>query len=310
MYKYILNSNLTIQERFSFAKTSLQKIPSVQPVKVQHLGATNLEQDTIPRIIWLYWDSEAMPTLVDKCIERIKKLNTNYEVRLLNKNTYQQYITIDNWNPKLPTPNFSDLIRLKLMAQYGGFWIDASSIFFESLEGVFQKISVSLRGLILFYNPLTTIDKKYPIVESWLIGCPPNNPFIRSWLSEFENCINSEDPLAYYSNRSDYKTLIQGMDNADYLLVYVSAQIVLRNGDYTMTLIDAGTLGCLYWFNNGKYPFDTRYYAKILAIMKVANSQISPFIKLTGICRKYLDTYLEKGLINKDSIYSHFINSI
>ena len=42
----------------------------------------------IPRVIWMYWDDENVPSVVSLCYEQTKKVCEGYDVLLLNKKLY------------------------------------------------------------------------------------------------------------------------------------------------------------------------------------------------------------------------------
>lgn len=84
--------------------------------------------------IWVFWwaGEDMAPDIVKACIKSIRKNSSGHEVVMLDKNNYQNYISlskiiIEKHNKGIiGHAHFSDLIRLTLLAQYGGMWIDAT----------------------------------------------------------------------------------------------------------------------------------------------------------------------------------------
>ncbi len=121
-------------------------------------------QKNIPKIIWMYWEQgwEQAPELVKKCKKSWEKHNPKWEVRALDEDTILEFFDIKNWMPNYrkkqliamtiillktfikrllrrtnPTVKLiknhsiiiqhrSDIIRVALLKQYGGIWVDAT----------------------------------------------------------------------------------------------------------------------------------------------------------------------------------------
>lgn len=77
--------------------------------------------ETVPKIVWLYWDSQEPNLLVELCIKNLIKKLPDYEVNILNKSNIHDYIKdLPNFNETLPIANLTDYYRLKLLSLYGG----------------------------------------------------------------------------------------------------------------------------------------------------------------------------------------------
>ena len=87
-----------------------------------------------PKIIWQYWHQgeDNAPTIIKKCLSSIKKHYHDYQINVLSYDTIKHYIDLPErfyWlleNKKMPIALFSDVLRLYLLAKYGGVWIDAT----------------------------------------------------------------------------------------------------------------------------------------------------------------------------------------
>lgn len=85
-------------------------------------------------VIWICWwqGLDKAPLLVKKCIESIKRNAGNHKVILLTEENYKKYITVPAWIEKkrmqgiITRTNYSDLLRLSLLAEHGGMWLDAT----------------------------------------------------------------------------------------------------------------------------------------------------------------------------------------
>lgn len=89
-------------------------------------------QDNAP--IWVCWWSgeETAPRLVQQCIKSIQKHAGNHPVHIISEKNYLQYLEIPAYllekvhQNKIGLANFSDYLRVSLLAKYGGLWLDAT----------------------------------------------------------------------------------------------------------------------------------------------------------------------------------------
>lgn len=84
--------------------------------------------------IWVCWwqGLDSAPELVKKCIESIQKNAGNHEVIIITEDNYKEYVNIPKWVEDkknagiISLTNYSDLLRLSLLAEHGGMWLDAT----------------------------------------------------------------------------------------------------------------------------------------------------------------------------------------
>lgn len=83
--------------------------------------------------VWVCWlqGIDKAPQLVKKCVESIKE-STNHPVNILSLENIENYIKLpnyilDKYNKNIITnAQLSDIIRMALLSNYGGLWIDAT----------------------------------------------------------------------------------------------------------------------------------------------------------------------------------------
>ena len=133
-------------------------------------------------IIWTCWwqGIENAPQLVKKCIENMHKYANGYEVVVIDSHNLAQYIQLPDYiitkhaEGIIPHAHFSDLIRLVLLEQYGGIWIDSTILLTGSLpdyitnSDLFFFRSASNAGHTLICNPFIAAKPHHPIIESML----------------------------------------------------------------------------------------------------------------------------------------------
>lgn len=107
-----------------------------------------LHETSIPNIVWiLWWQGESeMPSLVKACVDSIRKHSLNYEIRIVTKENYKNYLDVSDVigfreNNRMSIQYFSDIIRARLLSKYGGIWLDATM--FITNESVFKQAELN-----------------------------------------------------------------------------------------------------------------------------------------------------------------------
>lgn len=88
----------------------------------------------IPKIIWVYWwdGFENAPQIVQCCVRSIRQHAKGFDLRLLDRTNLEQYLTVPQFllerqeNGGIGKAHFSDVVRMMLLARYGGLWMDAT----------------------------------------------------------------------------------------------------------------------------------------------------------------------------------------
>lgn len=84
--------------------------------------------------VWICWwqGLENAPEIVKRCVESIQRNAGDHQVTIITDRNVEQYIDIPEWIKKkqsegiISRTNLSDLLRLSLLAKYGGLWLDAT----------------------------------------------------------------------------------------------------------------------------------------------------------------------------------------
>ena len=203
------------------------------------------EGNQIPKIIWSYWDNPDVPDFVAKCRKNWAKFAPNYEIRYLNKNNIEDYITNmpENWK-SLPAYRQADILRLKLLEKYGGIWMDASILLMENPDKFVGD------DITLFVSPVTTKDN--PVYDNWFIASKPNNEVIKKWIVELEKAV--KNPEVYIESSSKYNKKL--VEDPNYLLshlairnIYDNHKDIFKNGKY----IESNTTA---FYEHSKYGWE------------------------------------------------------
>jgi hypothetical protein len=139
----------------------------------------------IPRIIWVLWFqgiSDA-PFLIKKCIESWLQLNPDWDVIVLDQDNLGKYIALDLPDKVLEKLSFahkSDLVRLQLLSQYGGVWVDATTFCMLPLSEWIEEFILS--GFFSFYKP-----GRDRLISNWFIVSEKGSPIIINLLEQLKS---------------------------------------------------------------------------------------------------------------------------
>ncbi|MDR0914085.1 MAG: capsular polysaccharide synthesis protein [Oscillospiraceae bacterium] len=129
-------------------------------------------QSSTSKKIWVLWwqGVENAPPLVKICINSIIKNSNGHEVVLLNENNYLNYAKIPREiinkykKGKIGRAHFSDILRISLLEEHGGLWLDATILVAKPIPAtVFEQD---------YYTPKNLPDyTNYFSGEQWAPFC-------------------------------------------------------------------------------------------------------------------------------------------
>ena len=143
----------------------------------------------VPEVIWSFWEDgfEAAPELVHLCVATWRKYSGFRDVRLLNSENVFSYLDCHQL-PKtfesLPVQMKSDAIRLAVLAQYGGVWLDASTLVTGQLQTYTWRAKKS-GGFFVFQNGEG--GKGGRLFEIGVLVAAPRHPFLVAWSRSFND---------------------------------------------------------------------------------------------------------------------------
>lgn len=84
--------------------------------------------------IWVCWwqGEEAMPDIAKACLRSIRRYACAHPVRLITAENFSEYVTFPpeimekQRRGLIDLTHFSDILRVSLLARYGGIWMDAT----------------------------------------------------------------------------------------------------------------------------------------------------------------------------------------
>lgn len=108
--------------------------------KNYEVGNINVIGDN--KIVWLLWwqGIDNAPDIVKLAVKSMIEQNEGYDIVVIDKNNYSNYISLpDNIidklnNESMTLTHFSDILRMVLLAEYGGVWVDATLLCTKGLD--------------------------------------------------------------------------------------------------------------------------------------------------------------------------------
>ena len=269
---------------------------------------------SIPRIIWIYWNDELIdaPDIVQLCVNLIKKFNTNCKINILNDNNYKNYVkdqnVIDIMNKNIMNMYKSDVLRLYLIYNYGGLYVDASLLPFQSFEWIFNIMEKSNKKLFLYKNTNHTRNNKKPIFENWMIMSEEKNYIIKLILNKLIQSINNGITKSYNELKKDNIDYQGFTIHSEYHLTYfIIINLFEKNKlhnqiEYLNCTHD--DYPCKLFFSNEKLK---DLYEKKLSFNEFKIfSKKNKFLKLTSYNRNFIKK--QKLQPEKNSIMYYLLN--
>ena len=265
-------------------------------------GKGNKNNQSIPKIIWTFWDAHLESPLVEVCFNQIKNLFPEYQFNIVNRENVGEYIdNIIQPRTDISFVNFTDLTRLKLLNKYGGYWLDASVLVTQNFDWLLNLKDRYRAEIIGFFSDFFTSDIDYPLLETWFIASTPNNHFIEAWSEEFEKCYLSKNPHEYFNIEKGNAKFLQKIDNtlSNYLIAYLAAAKVMRaNDDFRILMMPSSESAHYY---NFKLKLKPHRLAEEFLLNENANCNF-PLIKFERRGREAIDDYINKGLLSEKSL--------
>ncbi|MBO1278930.1 glycosyltransferase family 32 protein [Acinetobacter nosocomialis] len=281
-----------------------RRIKNIEPNNLANLINLHPQPEgkiNIPKIIWIYWDTKK-PELVERCLECIKSLNREYIIHILDNNNINDFCKIDFSQFESLTPQLkSDLLRLYLLYNHGGIWVDASVILYSNLDWIIDLCNNNKTKAFGYYSNTNTTVKQYPVIESWLLASEKDNPFFKEWLIELTYAIKLgvknyiEEIRKTYPNYNEY---FQNICRLEYLVIYVACQKVLRKMDMSISLVNCDENAFIYHSFNKKSHI---HFIESL-VLNYRPSNMPYLIKLIGSDRNLLAPYIKSNKVKKNSL--------
>ncbi|MHA1575380.1 MAG: capsular polysaccharide synthesis protein [Alphaproteobacteria bacterium] len=167
-------------------------------------------ENTKTKIIWqCWWQGEKnAPKIVQKCFKSVRKYAPDYKRVIIDIDNISDYLTLPDviWkkykNGLISRTHFSEILRVCLLAKYGGIWIDAT---------------------VLLTSPLAKDIKNAPF---FVFQFPENDPrLISSWFM----VASSESPLTEICKEMLMSYWENTKEDFDYFSMHLMCAYVIKN---------------------------------------------------------------------------------
>lgn len=121
--------------------------PRLEEIKIRVASRGDRRQQGPPKI-FLYWDTgfDHAPAVVKACHRELMRFHSGAEIVALDAQSWPFYVEIpEHVTEKIPSnkAHFSDVLRVALLARYGGIWADATCMPSRNLTSTFGELSRS-----------------------------------------------------------------------------------------------------------------------------------------------------------------------
>ncbi len=159
-----------------------QKLEKKYRWKLEEFDKNYVDKERkISNKIWICWfqGMENAPELVKKCYKSVVENNPDKEVLVITSENMGDYVTfpnyiMDKWKRGIIThTHMTDLLRLELLINHGGVWLDATVLCTGQAPDYFFNSD------LFFYQCLKPGRDGHSIyISSWLIGAKTNNKIL------------------------------------------------------------------------------------------------------------------------------------
>ena len=197
------------------------------------------EEYVLPKVIYCYWhdsDNKLMNTFVNNWK---KKLSNEWKVQFITNDNINNYVSkefLEKYND-LETFRFSDFLRLELLKNNGGVWMDISTALVNGnfLDQYYEEMIENKYDICIYEFKLRTVIESEPYLENWFFMAPKNSKFITDLYNEFERgrkmnfVVYKKDVLK--PSGINLKNTIRDDDYYTYLMQHAIIHYLLKIGN-------------------------------------------------------------------------------
>lgn len=144
----------------------------------------------LPRQVWMFWEQgvEEAPELARECLAAWPRMNPTWEVRVLDgaaaRRVAPRFAKLAKRAPRATPTVRSDLLRLELLARYGGVWADSTLLPLRPLD---EWLHDWLRpsGFFCFRHSVEVLMESGCLAPNWFMAAVPKNPMAVAFFNEF-----------------------------------------------------------------------------------------------------------------------------
>lgn len=170
--------------------------------------------------VYLYWVGKEykLISILRKLIYLHSKSGKGYEVILITDKNVNEYVKVPEYFDKLCPAHQADFVRVNVICDFGGIWLDSDTLVIENLDSLFE-ILVNKDGFLIKQNN--------DMLCNGIFGSNKNTPLMLKWKNDMTEILNKNHNIAwstiggelletmYKSNKTLYDnyTIFNGLDN-------------------------------------------------------------------------------------------------
>ena len=267
-------------------------------------------REDIPRVIWTYWQTAPVPPFIQACLDNWRRFAPDHEVRLLDRSNVAQWLPALRVDfDEMPAYRQADWLRIQLLAQHGGIWMDASMLLSRDLAWLHETRRRRAADYIGFYIDRYTTRPELPIVENWMMASVPGGLFVTALAPAFDRALDdgAEAVLQRLRQEGRHARVVQALteDFQRYLLMHVAASDLLdRNPQAARLALLRAEDGPFAWLDG--VGWRKRHLYARLAL--VPCPKILPAVlKLRGGDRAVVERNWRRGWVSPFSALRHLL---
>ena len=134
--------------------------------------------------IWIFWwqGMDNAPALVQRCYNSVKEHLSGWEIILITEQNYKEYVSFPEHiiekleYGQITLTHFSDMLRLELLINHGGLWLDATVL---CTSGDIPQ-SILKSDLFVYQTQKPGADGKATTMSSWMMWAKTNNHILKA----------------------------------------------------------------------------------------------------------------------------------
>jgi hypothetical protein len=165
---------------------------------VDHWQSTALQQQdpppaplSVPRRLWVFWDTDSYPELVAACIAALRRTNPDWNVTIMRPDNVEALGLRPPPQPQngetITRQRLADWYRIEVLGQLGGVYMDSSNVNTRPIENWFNTSSPAVQGFS--YEGAAKVGQL--VMENWAIGSPSASNFTRTWRGHFADALRT-----------------------------------------------------------------------------------------------------------------------
>ena len=146
----------------------------------------------LPKIIYAFWDNYEENKIIQSHINNWKLKLKGWKIIILDKKNIHNYVEssfIKKYaSGSMDATRFSDFLRIHLLKNNGGCWLDASILISNGsfLDNIYDKMIKHKYDACFYEYKEKTINKNQPHIDNWFMMAPKGSKIITDLYKEFD----------------------------------------------------------------------------------------------------------------------------